>query len=823
MPDNLKAAAAKGVDTDTGAPEGVPTGYESFAINEDTFNDFIQKSLFKQLGSSAVLRKGPESGQREYFNPATKRWTLLTHSSAGQQAIAHSGDALNLIGSLAGALAAKNPTVLGELAAVSTKTAGGTGITDYARQKIGDWLGVNETNDSDRTINAIKHGTKEGAIAAGFGTVFNAGRYIKMAIKGRPTFTDQEAQELLSGMGKYRDLVDEINRGSDVEFKPPIHHFVDPNLPAAQIAENRWEALGRSSDEDIRYKVAQARSNEFGAIRSYFLKMNAPNQAPGIPMTAEGRAQAGTGAAQAIQEQMEARMAPVNAAAAQAEASGRQIASTLPQGVSGTMQDAGQVARDQLWAQSQASAQHVDDAYRKFNDFINYNARTGTSPYTVEIPLRGDLATIIDKFGRDTVTKELKGGLPTLTGKGTVKIDVATLDQAAKNINGAVRDRTTGGANVDYSDVDLIAARKKILNTLSDYLRKGSMDGTLPEETFRTWVEAQAAAKADARLFQRGFLKKFLEKDEAGQWVINDQDALSGILQGKDNAAASQLYGMVNQDPVAMREIKKVLFSLYEKHALLNGLPSTKLHNEFMASDNYGPIMDRFFKNEDFNKLNSFKDVADSLLKTAEDAKIMQARLIKDFGGKITRWNPEDLVQNVLSKSLKSSEVAKLYTIASKKPGALDDLKNGIANEVQMRLFPRGVEGGIDLGALGTIVDKYGNNIRVLMGPEYLNSLNTLKRTIPMLERNPAKFGDPPVMTRLQSALRVPAGVMSPEGRLMTFLGVLRGRNNPAQVWEALTDPAELEKLANRTRIAVERTRIAGVAGAVVGEEYRND
>src|ERR1044072_2812412 len=66
---NLKAAADAGVEVQKDAPKGVRTGYEGFAVNEDQWRDFIDADLKKALGPEAEVRRGPQSGEYEYFDP----------------------------------------------------------------------------------------------------------------------------------------------------------------------------------------------------------------------------------------------------------------------------------------------------------------------------------------------------------------------------------------------------------------------------------------------------------------------------------------------------------------------------------------------------------------------------------------------------------------------------------------------------------------------------------------------------------------------------------------------------------------------------------
>jgi hypothetical protein len=833
---NLKAAAEAGVDVQKKAPKGVRTGYEGFAVSEDQWRDFIDKEIKTALGPTAEVRRGPQSGEYEYFDPMANRWTVLRHSSIGQAAISKSADALSLAGSLAGMVGGPAGSVAKEVASGAMKTAVGSGAADFARTQIGNWLGVNDPTTSsteEQFASAGKSAAIEGGLDLAGGTAYNIARYARASVKGKAIFTPEEAESLLNGLGKYRGLADEINRKSDVEFTPFLHQLVDPNNPAAQIAERWYSKLSESSNPDIRMAVAQARSNQYGALRSYFAKANQPFDI-GIPPTAEGRQQAGQPLAEGIQGQIQQGTAEAQAAAQAQEAQARQAVQGLPQGVKQANVDAAQAVRDQLFAQSQASSAQVRESYKEFSNLISFDAATGKSPYYVEIK-DPELITYIDKFGRNTITGSMKGGGAekaasdlgiTMVRKGqSMKVDLATLDATAKRLDQLYREKTEAGADVAYSDRDLLAAHNKVLDTISDYLKSGSMNGDLPAETYQKWVQSRALAKQDAETFKNGFLANFLAKDKTGNWVLNDQDALKTMIAGRDLQALAQMKDMIQHDPVAMAETKKLLFALYEKRATKNGLPSAKLHDEFMKPDNFGGVMEIFFKNDEFKKLDSYKDMADSFMASLANAKQVEKVLRQEFGGKISRWSPEQLVRSVLSKSMDTAQTAKMMRIARMKMpgGTAEALQNGVKNEIQMKLFPQGVDGAMDMAALSNMLRDHAGNLTQVMGPEYVASLRRLEETVPMLQRNPSTIGDPPVQTRLQMALRGFIRPMSREGNFMSFLRQNRGENLPFAIWEALTNVDELKRLANATRLAVIGSRVAGSTTAAGGQQVRDE
>jgi hypothetical protein len=385
-----------------------------------------------------------------------------------------------------------------------------------------------------------------------------------------------------------------------------------------------------------------------------------------------------------------------------------------------------------------------------------------------------------------------------------------------------MRDKTDNGASITEGTYDLVGAQRDLEGLMSTYLKEASANGTLPEDAYSTWVKAKAAAAQEARDFKSGFVGAFLKKDEAGRWVMRDQRIIDPMVARKDWQALGQVHDMIKGDPGAMAEMQKYILSLYSEKATLNGLTSRKLHDKFMSSDQYGPLVEMFMKDRG-SKLASFGDIADEVAFTVQRAKVMDRALRESLGGKITRWSPEEIVPAILSKKLSGEETANLMKIAGRYPGARESIQNGILNEIRAKIFPQGLDGRMDLNALKSVLDSHGANLINTMGPQYFTALTRLADNVPVILRNPPSIANPPVQSRLQSAIRVPIGIMNWEGRALTFLNRHGWVNMPEQIWEALTNPRDLERLANYTRTAVARTRASATATAVGAEMLHDD
>lgn len=236
----------------------------------------------------------------------------------------------------------------------------------------------------------------------------------------------------------------------------------------------------------------------------------------------------------------------------------------------------------------------------------------------------------------------------------------------------------------------------------------------------------------------------------------------------------------------------------------------------------HGEVLDVFFNGGDVARMRNYSDMANQVATSVKNAKATEARLRRDLGGKVTRWAPEELVRNVLSRSLDSVETAKVMSIASRIPGAKDSLRNGVMNEIQQKLYPTGNAGSIDFNALNRLLRDYEGNITQVMGPEYVQSLRRIATAGPMLMRDAATGSNIPVQSLLQKGFQQFEGPFSSGGRFLTFLKMARGQNVPYLVYEALTDPKKLEQLANRTRIATHRQRKLS-SGAVAGYELASE
>jgi len=838
-------AAQRGIAVDQKAPEAVRTGRASFATSPEQWNDFLQAEFFRELGPSAEIRDDPGLGEKVFWNPATKRWTPVGQSSITERAYDAFGKIAAILGAAIPAALTRNPTLAGTMVRGAGNTAAGAAGTNYALQQMGNQMGVNDLVDFDnpdapkqqtpaaeQLATAAKTGAIEGAMELGGSTAALLVKYGRNRLMGNVrAFDDETAQALLDGVQKYEQNIANINQYSDTKWIPYAHQFLDPEDPAAMIAEKRLALAEAEGDEALQRKILQQRMDANGAIRSYFHNWGAGFDM-GIPATADGRHQAGEVLQQGLQGTVEKGNRDAQAAAVAAQQASREAVSGLPQGIKAHADTAGSYVRDQLWAQSAAAGSQVDEAYKLFDNQISFNAKTNSTPHKVPVD-DPNLQAIIEKYNVNTLTGEWKGAKPkVVAGKKTRYYDLATIDAARRRLREIKDVKTTGGTDITTSTLDLVRGHKDLDNLMTDYLKRASLSGELPAETYDTYMAAKRAAHDEARLFKQGLIGEILHKDEAGNYSLRNVDVVNKIVARKDWRAAEQLFDAVKDDPAVMAEMNKYILAMYEKMATKDGMTSRALHDKFMSPNGYGPLVDMFvtsnpsWRGEASKRISTFGELSDMATATIEKAKVLDKALRASLGGRLTRWSPEEITQGILSRRLKNEDIFTVTKLA-RKYKALEPLQNGLMNEIALKTFPQGLDQAPNLFALKKLLDENGVKIASVMGNEYASALYRLADARDVLMRNPAKMNDPPLQTPLQAALRVQTGVMSKEGLFLTFLNKW-GRNKlPSAIYEALTDKEKLQTLANwtRTQKIVARTAGAAAAGssAYVGEENRRD
>lgn len=821
----IAAAAQSGVDVTTGAPKGVRSGLgEGFAFDESQARDFLVKELRTKYDPRSTMRKGPVSGEYEYFDPKANppRWVLFRHSNPFQETLALAGKALPVVGSAADMAVAGNPETGALKAALKAIGLSGMGAAggEAARVGLGDLAGVNDDvtlGDHLRDIGGEGLATSAGAAAGGI--VLGGAKYAKAAISGKDVLSGTEASAIIRGQQKYKGVVEDINKLAGRDIKLPAHLYVDPNDPGAMVGGAMWDKYVRStSDPKLRYEVAKMDSEEHSWLKNAWDHLAEPFENPSIPPGNQSRTLAGKPMYDANQQAVGNMKNSVTRNLEKSRAKYEGAMGDMPVDVADQMISAGARSREMLMAASKQERNATTEAYKRFNDMIGFDPRTGSTPFkiTLDTEKDGPLINAIRDFGKSKYDPTPVPGINEAED-GSMTIDLAALDVVSKRMKTASRRGTSGGSDITITDRDLSEGSTNASRRFSDELEKLEYNGEVPEGTWSQWKTAQAAARNEAVKFKRGILNDFIKTDDDGVHKVSDQFLLSGIIAAKDKQAAQELMDVVGKDPVANREVKNVMWSLYRSRVYNNDIPSAEARRNFEKE--YGPLMDVFFGKSEKAKYATLGEVQARLIEADEMARGANKFAKEAFG--FSDWKPEQFVNRIMTKGFSSEDAAKLAKAANKF-NALEPIQTGVKNEIQSALFKNGIEDQMDLNKLNSLLkDRQG--LRIIMGNEFVSNLEKLNAAYPVLRRSVQGMGEVSVNSTFQKGMRAIVRPMSREGNLLRFLSQLRGGNVDKKVYDALMDPHELTRLANQAQVAAMGAKAVTRAGAVGAALYMDE
>ncbi len=811
-PPNLKAAAKAGVNIDSRQPslESLKAG---FAANPSEKNAFLTTAIATRYGAEAVTREGPDSGQLEFYNPESGRWEL-----AEPNAMAMLPDLIEAVPATLGAVGGGAVGSAGGPVGAAAGGAGGAALGQAAghaaKLKIGQAFGLNESmSNTSIASDSAKEGALAGAFDLGGSALYGGYRGIKAVIFGKQFLKPEQAAELLNAQARADKLIREVN--SQVPsvtgdlFKP----FTAQIAPETSGGRKLLEASGQvMSDPVVGPKLAkQVENNEF-ALGAYFdntvlpsrMGLDAPHQgAEPLKAAVAGERQGSTDPLAAARDN-----------ATDAAATRMNAIQTPNPAMAGSKVRAGIVEK------YQAARKAKNDAYAEYQAEAGYN---GNGVSSIGIPVSDELLSqqkaLKAQIKRIPLKSAAAGKKELLLKKGST-INLADLDTMLKQLRADQRAARRGKLNIPYNELDSKRLEETLTNMRNDYL-----DSHHPEA--RAALEkAEQAAFEEANTFKYGLAKNLLVKD-GGAYKLSDAKVITTILRNKDPKAASEIAEILDSDPEAKLAAQNYIFALYRKAVTMRSdraKPVYDKHKEFM--EQYGPVIREFFDPAQEAKLHEIGGFAESIAKNTENLKLMNSIWNRSYKGKIDRLTSEALTDRVFTKSFSNDDVRNIARIAERySPDILASWRAGVADKLRERMFKDGMIDGAGLTKLTGDMDTM-LKLRTIFGPKYMQNLETLKKATDMVRRVPADINLPNKATFWTDFARSTyAAPMTREGRIVSMFQNTRSRALANKIYRALTDPAELNKLATRTQRTMERIMQINVGGTAYQnlEEMQED
>lgn len=820
------------VDTETGADYGTRVGM-GFAPDEGQQLQYLAARLQQAYKQPVQVRIGPASKEPEFFSPKTQKWTTANRTSIPAMGV---DAAIGLPATLGGAAAlgvTANP--VGIVAGGVAGASAGSALSQLAKNKIGKMIGA---VDPDYPVGSDvgDAAAKGAAFEVGGQAMLGAARYARYWFKGARAFGAKEAAELGAAAGKADDMIREIEQRTGMPFNPTVGQKAEKYMGSTELGQ---KALAFDSalekDGSTASKIRALHSANEDALASFF-------EVSGNDATSQAAYQIYGQSKQKVGEAISKNLTEgYNSLLAQARQMVEQLPAEVPAAEKGAI-----MQRVLAQANKEFKTTVEDPAWAKYRDGSGYNPKTETS--NVRVPwtdsVRGLMSRwdtrnreaimnamqndnsglkLIFKKGEDQPASAILGkdGLPLkagVKGEEIADVDLAQIDDTIKWIRSDARQALKNKQGVTYNEKDLVSLEKSLTEMRNSYLKDSK------PELYDLLQQAESASKQKASMFRNSSIGDLLKKDGPDSFTLGPADALYRIISTRDSTAATEFAALTKAHPEAKEAAQQMIYALYRKAVVSTktGAPNPKAHAEFMRD--YGGVIRQFFTEGEQDTLNKLGGIGTIISKNSADLKNVLPQVKTLFGGELTSLNSGELARVATSGKFSKEKIQIALRLLNRnnqqelvsawKSAVLDDLgstvvKNGQINSTALATILNGPK--------KEVIETLLNSGNVVNGTNYIKDLKVLQEATDMIRAQGKGSMESQSKGMLVRLSRLLFGQFTPEARVVTFGQGSRTRAVPGEIYNAITDPKELSKLAQEARKTMDSVR--GVASlSKIGE-----
>lgn len=838
-PENYKKAAQAGVDITTGAP-GLTLG----SLADEAHRDAYIKSLLvsKKIISDPATqtRKGPESGLLEYKPDKGSRWVTAESVGSNGNPLHHLRGALTNAGSLAlgaggtllGALGGpEGATALGATGGV-VGAAGGTTAANYLAKKAG------VIPDSE----SVTQGSGESAKDAAIGEAVSLGGYgvykgIKSWATGLKVFKPEQAAELINKQKIAQSTIEQIEKTTGMPFKPTAAevaarpryddqgNLLPPTATDIAAAKKQLTAAGQNTEVNSQFQLRNQQNQ--ATLRNYFTKaLEAPPQTP-------DKATAGSQVISGVTDLYDKSLGAA-----------KDLIGKLPPGTDD--EQAAKILHESLvTARDTYKQQLVDPKYAAVKQAIGFNPETFSS--NIHVPWSAG-ARALDKqlsardiqlareFGENPLadqTTTVGAKAPTETppfnewNMSTTEnptVDLAILNERIKDVGNLKRLKGSGDERIKVDEKRLGDIQSSLMTMRDQYLEKNYPDVLKLQQgadtEFKSWLGK----------YDRAITRQMLIKGPDGKFRFTEGETLQKLFQSGDYGALKQFANNVAAYPEAKSQVNHMLLALYRQDYTSDGIPSLESHAKFLKD--YKPILSAFFGPEGLPEVSKIGGLAKTVAEEDQIVKNLGIGAKYFAGDELNSLTPENIVNQVVSGTIKPARmraiVAQLNTYPYKEQ-AIENWKSSVADGVTKKIV--GDDGYVDPAKLSAFMKGDGKDSLVELfsaakdagGYKVADMLKTLQEGAQLVNQANLLAQVDPNKSIIRSGVRAAIGPLSREGNLITLGKNMREKFTAQRVYQAMTDPAELKRLADSLGPQITRIRQLIAAGSLGGNRIKDD
>jgi len=795
------ATAETGVDISTGSPVGrLKSG---FAQNQALQANDLEPLLTKHFGEPVKVRVGPQSGELEYLNPKTKRFTLV------DEALFSPRDFADMVGP---ALTAGGATVgaLGGPVGAAAGGAAGEGL----RRGIGNALGVRDESALEATQGALGAGAIEG-VSAVAGNVLARGAQGVRKFFRPPPLTGREAESVLLRSEANQAVADEISKRTGQRFQPFTGQMSDDPL----LLGEQPRILG-SRETGVAAR-SQLRQNET-ALETFFSQVNPTG---GGPNTAVGRS-----IQQEAKGQIQPRVDALDAGVKQQVVELEKLTSALPRAQS-----------QQVGKQLRQVAEEARTAVKKFEDSAWDGVRRGygfdpeTQLSSYKVPVSGELQTQLRRFQaaahealdpatesgkRQLIFKKLlpdagaelspddrallQGFDVLVAPEGPVRADLHQVQVLLSSLRKRERIALQGKVATDPSGRDISVMRDALVTQRNDYLK--ATDPELLAE-----IEAAEALTATrANLFDKGLVGGLLRKSE-GQYAITDPEVVGRTIGSGNPEAIRHLVNVFSSHPAGVPTLQGAMLATYRNEVVRDGIPQAALHRRFIEQN--GDAIDALFPGgAQIRQLGEFEKVVTKNIKRFED---FEANVQQIFRGRIQNLAPERVAEQALSSAFSVKDVSRIVSLAGQ-AGVKEEYRRAIGDQIRRRFMSE--TSGLNLNSLDKFVNKEAEKLSAVFGEQYIRDMRLLTKALKTAQTDAGGIAVTRKPTLIESIARSTiARPLSAPGVALTRALKFRAVAGERLLAKAIMEPDALRQIVAQSNSDIRNRKVATLLAVLGG------
>jgi len=799
----------------------------SLGYNKEQKQLAIKKVLSNLYKQDIDVRKGSNTGELEYLNPKTQKYSLVNKPGVDLgDFTGMSGDAMVILPDLAVTLGVGLASG-GSLAIPSGAAAAFAG--EYSRLMLGQKLyGINKDLTGDQIVKkaALVAGISLGAGYAGV-SVAKIVKGVDNLLKGRFVKGSDVAQsKVLDEIADADKVAETINKNLDkAKINSKLKFTLaqatdDADMLAAQQAFENVKRLGYMDEfRTFGRNQANALNRYFGFLKSGF-----------NTQAVKGKVISEFDAGKLIQDVIVKRNQPVIrdliAKQSQAENILEKSVINLPDG---SLKQTGVTIRSAIDDAAGLYKKKVDEAAK----LLEVAAGVKTIPSNLISDTIAKLSAKekanllktkkVESFFKKPKTDPLDEGIVKEEFKLPSEIPIETARNTLSTLNKMIRDKEMGLAAGESVDVGVL---KQLVKSINKQLRLNA-----PKEYIDQLDNFNRLVIQNKQKLNNAIIAEITRTDNKLK-VFGDEDVFGlTFKKGKGSQqTAERLHDVIKEYPDAMTAYKNSIFDFYKSKTLKDGIPSLNKHNQFLKD--YDAPLKMFFSKGEYNqisKIGGLKKVVDNATKLRDDT---VKQIVKSFEGKLEKLTPGELV-NKIYKPNNIGEILELKKILKNDPDVYKAFQRNILSHLNENTLKNSDRLGtriIDSKAFDKYLNGSGGErgyrvaLKEIFDVELVNNLDILNKALQYTGRKaPSRAAEGMYGNAFSDIIRARLGQFTLWGRLFTASRRIYAKASERVMANALLNPTSLKELIELRKLKPSSARAAYILGKLGGSMFIKD